>query len=188
MAYVTANELGDYLPQVDVGDQDDALIRVIARAEAAVNGVLGFAYNGYTNSTTEMVRHIGGPYMKLPPHQRGSVTAVAYLSGTEIDPDYWYERSTGSLGAVDSVGSEYIWESGFYNVTANWGYGSVPDDVKEVVLELAVTMWQGRSSGKFSDVVGAEGGGAIGYHKALTQFQRMVLVNARDRVAYGRQW
>ena len=182
--YAIPIELGDYLPQVDVGATDDQLKRVLSRAQVIVDRVLGFTYAGYS-AAEKTVKAAGGTYLKLPPHQAGSVTAVTDYSGSDIDSSYWNEQDTGSLAALDDYGNVLGWAPGFYKVTAAWGYGAVPADVVEVTLELAVTIWQGRQAGKFSDVVGVEGGGAVGYNRALTALQRMALVNARAATRSG---
>ena len=177
--YATHVELGDYLPQVDIGDTDDALKRVIARAQQIVDRVLGFTYDGVSASEIT-VNVVGGKFIKLPPHEAGSITAVTDYSGAAIGSSYWKEMETGSIAALDDYGNVLAWSPGYYKVTASWGYGAPPVDVIEVTLELCVTIWQGKESGKFSDVVGVEGGGAVGYNKALTGLQKMILINARN--------
>lgn len=77
------------------------------------------------------------------------------------------------------------WVAGVpYTITANFGYSAVPDDIKEACLEIAVRIWRGRDAG-FSDVVGVEGGGAVGYNGQLPAMVKMVLDKRLQRSAPG---
>jgi hypothetical protein len=42
-------------------------------------------------------------------------------------------------------------------------------------------MWRSAESGRFTNVIGASDGGAVGYEGALTPFQLMVLKDAQRR-------
>jgi hypothetical protein len=185
MAYVTPAEFGGaqgYLKQLDIED-DDALAKITAvllRAEAVVNGVLGFAYDDYPAASEKSVRPQYGAYLPLPAHETGSVTAVTTMGGHDLD-GLWEETGKGYLYAVDANGYEGNWNAGRYLVTAKWGYGPAPHDVKEVTLEIAVNIWRSAESGRFTNVVGASDGGAVGYEGALTPFQLMVLKDAKRR-------
>jgi hypothetical protein len=66
----------------------------------------------------------------------------------------------------------------WYRVSAIWGYGAVPSEIVEVTLEVAVNIWQGRSAMSWSGELGATGGGAMPYRRALTWAQRAII----DRV------
>jgi hypothetical protein len=57
--------------------------------------------------------------------------------------------------------------------------------VIEVEIELAVNLWGSRDARQFTDVVGVEGGGAVGYNRALTNRQKMIIDDVRTK--YG-QW
>jgi hypothetical protein len=166
-----------YLPQVNVGDSDtqSSLNAILLRSQAIVDSYLGFSFNGFATDTVKKVRANGGAYFRLPAHDIGTVSAVTDGAGTVVDSDYWYEiEETGNLIALNS-GIVGRWYAGWYDVTADWGYGIVSNDVLEVVFELAVHIWQARMAGNFSNVVGVQGGGAVGYERALTPRQKMVL-------------
>jgi hypothetical protein len=62
----------------------------------------------------------------------------------------------------------------------------VPDQVVEVVLELAVNIWRSRDKGGFSEMVGVEGGGAIRAVSGLTKQQQATLENVRNEL--GQLW
>ncbi len=82
---------------------------------------------------------------------------------------------------LDSNGGYVNWTQRGYMVTAQWGCGDPPPDVVEVVLELAAHIHQGKDAG-FSGIVGVDGGGAVGYEKALTPRQKMILLKRRNEM------
>ena len=82
-------------------------------------------------------------------------------------PDWWWD----DVDYLMSTG----WLSGLpYTVSATFGYTTVPADIVECCLEIAVRIWRGRDAG-FSDVVGVEGSGAVGYNGALPAMVKRVL-------------
>ena len=124
----------------------------------------------------------------MPWHQVGTLTALeledvltfaatedyAPESGPDVDAHCWLYRKYGAL-----------WRAGRYAATAQWGYGAAPTAVVAVTCELAVNGWRGRDRGLFSDVVGVDGGGAVGYNRALTNRQRFVLEQVRFQYLGG---
>ena len=81
--------------------------------------------------------------------------------------------------------AQAIYREGAKNVVA----GANPMELKrgidqavEVVLELAVNIWRSRDKGGFSEVVGAEGGGAIRAVAGLTKQQQATLENLRNEL------
>ncbi|MCA9325595.1 hypothetical protein KDA23_06065, partial [Candidatus Saccharibacteria bacterium] len=93
--------------------------------------------------------------------------------------DQWQEDN-GRLIPLTDTGTPWCWKPVNYYVTAKWGYGDAPDDLLEVVMQTVVNIWQGRQAGKFSDVVKSPQGGAVGYEKAFTDFQKTVLLNLKN--------
>lgn len=182
MAYVNVTDFigsSGYLNQVDAADPNNLTkaTAVIARAEKIVNGVLEFEFAGFANEE-RAVRSQYGPYFPLPAHDPGSVSKVTTTGGTEITD--FEEKNNGILYAVNSDGYEFNWNAARYLITADWGYGDPTDDVKEIVLEVAVNIWRSAESGRFTNVVGAVDGGSVGYESALTPFQKMVLKDIRN--------
>jgi hypothetical protein len=192
MAYATYAELLQYLPQADTtGENAAALEAVLDRATSIVDGYLGFSYGDYpASATAKTIHNYGVADFALPPHEAGSVTAVAF-NGTAVTTYQIIEDDRGNevlLGTADT-GWAYttypLWTRGRYVVTAKWGYGPVPDRVKQVVLELAVNIWAAKEAARFSAVVGVEGGGAVGYEQAFTPQQRLIL---DKEIARFQQW
>ena len=190
-SYASVAELREMLPQVAASAATDVLLgSLLERATLAVQGYMGFEFAGYGAATDrDVCCDRSGVWLRLPFHEIGSVTAVTVLDGrytaseteTTVAATDWQEESEG-----EHAGDVYYrdgWTAGqWYRVTSEWGYGDAPADVVQVVLELAVNLWRGRDRGMFSDVVGVEGGGAVGYSRALTNYQRMVLDGAHRRV------
>lgn len=179
MSYGTLADLRAYLSQVPAGTTEDALLAdVLDRATAVVDTVLGYSYASYPAASSQKVRGAGGPYLIIPPHQLGTVSAVS-LNGDAVT-DYT-ELAGGTLYRVSSLGYPRDWYTYYYDVTAVYGYGAAPTAVVEVTLELAVSIWKAKDAASFTDVVGVDGGGAVGYQRALTDRQRMILTAERNK-------
>ena len=181
-AYGTVAQLREYLTQVPTGSVADALLQsCLDRATDTVDGAMGFAWTAYREAAAKDVRaEANSEYLTLPAHQVGGVTAVAWLTGkgtiyacTEAMTDY-EELEDGRLWR-----SEGWMRREWYRVTAPWGNGPVPASLVEVCLELAINIWGSRDSKQISDVVGVEG--AVGYNRALTNRQRMIIEDCRRR-------
>lgn len=179
-AYVTVAELREYLNQAQAGATVDALLtKVIARASEMVDDVLEFSFGDgtYPAASVRSLPSVQSQYLFVPPHESGSITTVTYLG---VAMSGW---SAGTPNPKHRVWL-YLpggWPTGRVDVTAKWGYGQLPESVKEVVLELCVNIWRGKSRGLFSDVIGVDGSGAVGYAGALTNQQKMILEKTRKR-------
>jgi len=183
MAYPTAAEFGGpkgYLTQVDIAEPDllARVNRILADAQDIVDEFLRFTFAGFANGEKN-VRAQFGPYFVLPAHDTGTVSAVTTMGATAITD--FEEKDDGVLYAYDpDTGYEWEWNAAMYKVTADWGFGDCPENVRGVVLELAVNIWRGAESGHFTNVIGAsDGGNTVGYEADLTPRQKMVLRNAR---------
>jgi hypothetical protein len=192
VAYATLGELEQYLPQANSnGANSEALLAVLERATSIVDGYLGFSYAEYpATATAKLIYSHGIAEVALPPHETGSVTAVA-LNGDAVT-DYQAiidDRGNEILIATATSGWGHttypLWGAGRYSVTAKWGHGPAPARVKQVVLELAVNIWAAKEAARFSAVVGVEGGGAVEYVGSLTGLQRLVLDQEKARY---QQW
>lgn len=168
--YVTVAELKTYLPQLAGLTTEDGVLEIaINAAEAHVNRRLGYTF-GVTRPTAVLIGD-GTPYLALPAHTT-PVTLVTALAGYGI-PDY-VERDDfllalsggvltfpGPSGIVGNGQGGTAWRSYVpYTVTATFGYGPVPEDVRECVRQLSIRIWRFRDAGG-SDVVGVEGAGAV---------------------------
>jgi hypothetical protein len=179
-AYATVAELRDnYLPQVAATAANDAILQhYLDEATDAVTRELTFDFAGYAASASaQKFMAAGGNYLHLPNYQAGTLTAVAtYQSATSTTAITDYE--------VVDEDHRYLWrpdgwQAGRYVATAKWGYGTAPASLIGVVCQVAVNLWYGRARGQYSDVVGVEGGGAVGYQRNLTNYQRMVIAAVR---------
>lgn len=185
-SWASADAFRRYQPKAASDETAEATIReALERATDIARGVLRnmtgdmqLEFAGYTTDT-KRVYGSGTQFLSLPAHDIGTVTTVVYTSSGASLAGYWEEQDDGSLLAVETAtGAVSYWRPGTpYTITADWGYGEPPPAVEEVVVELAVNIWQSKSAGKFSRVVGVQGGGAVGYEGALTPQQRMALEN-----------
>jgi hypothetical protein len=187
MSYGLITEMYTLLPQVTVSAANDALLgEMLSRATDIVDMALGFSYASYSAAAAKDVRAVGGQYLELPAYELGSVTAVYAVSGKGT-----LSEGTDAVTEYDALDDGRLYANGgwgadtWYRVTAEWGYGTPPDSIVQVTLEVAVNLWRGKDRGLYSDVIGVEGGGAVGYQRALTNQQRMIIAGARNRALGG---
>lgn len=191
--YATVAEFRAMMTQMPAGATVDAMIQeYLDRAKAKIDGELGFSFAAFGAAPTDQdfYMKVASQYLTLPAYLDGSITHVYLL----------YSKGTPAESTVEVLSTEYAvldegaangqrlyrdvgWPKGWYRVTAKWGYGPPPDDIVQVCLEKAINLYIGAQGGQFSDVVGIEGGGAVGYNRAWTNDQRNVLANTRMR--YG---
>lgn len=164
----------------------DSATDIVRKSMRALLADPSFDYTAYAAAGAHIVRGSSGQYLTIGAHQIGSVTAVAFESGsvplsyTALSADEWTEQSDGRL--YRAIG----WSSSGstptrYQITAVWGYG--PDASAALVqttLELAVNIWRTRDRGGFTDTVGVSGAGQTVHVTGLTNLQRQVLMAERD--------
>lgn len=191
MAYATLAQLRAILTQVPAGSGNDALLNVMLdRATAIIDGQLGFSFAAYGATATPRDVRIRGAstlsgYLDLPAYQAATLTGVTIVTGrgttAEVETaitDYLAEEDVRPYRLYRDAG----WTSGVnYRVTAKWGYGTQPVEIELVCIELAVNLWGARDSKQITDVIGVEGGGAVGYVRGLTNKQRMILLDTRTK-------
>lgn len=186
-SYATVAQLREILTQAPTGVAGDALLQgALDRATDIIDGQLGFSYAAFGVAAPKDVRAVGtSEYLDLPAHQSSGVTAVSavYSKGqtsetTDTITDY--DEMDDDISGDGRLWRALGWTKGqWYRVTATWGYGTAPTAIVEVCLELAVNLYGARDSKQISDVVGVEG--AVGYNRALTNRQRMVIDDCRRR-------
>ena len=187
MALITRNDVYDYLDQFQENGANDALLdTVIARAEDIIAEYLGFTWTAYAGSpTTMIVTGAGTPWLTLPPHQAGTVTLVTLECGTDAYTTDYTEQVDGTLYLTNYAPYSRWggWPVARFEVTANWGYGTVPEALKEVAIELVVNILKEKDKGMFSDVIGVDGANAVavGYKRAWTNRQEAILNRYRRR-------
>ena len=185
MAIATTDQLREYLDQVERSPAvDEALGRILARAETIITDALGFTFAdwddvaaAYRDVTTDAV---ASRYLRLPAYQAGSLSSVALLGGK------------GTAGEEATAITDYAEQSKFYlyrgegwpasswvRARAKWGFGPAPASIVELVIELAVNTWRSRDKGSFTEIIGAQGGGAVRYVAGLNSQQRMIIENVR---------
>jgi len=187
-AYATVAQLREYLPQVPAGATYDALLlSVLERATALIDRRLGFGFATpalvATDKDFRNARTTDTLY--LPAYSAGSITHVYELAAKGSTSESTDEVLSTDYDVLDD-GSLYRysgWPAGWYRVTAIWGYGAAPADIVQICLETAINLWGTRDSRQISDVIGVEGGGAVGYQRSWTNKQHEVLT--RVRAEYG---
>lgn len=162
----------------------DCLDRATDTIRQALRAMLAdptFDWTAWPAASTKIVRGYSTGYLPLPPHQAGSVTLAEYMSTSNpaayaAVPDQWIQED----GSLYRAGG---WTQGRYRVTAVWGYGpDVPPTIEQLTLELAVNIWRSRDKGGFSEIVGADGGGAVRQVAGLNKQQQATLQSIRDQL------
>lgn len=190
-AYASVADLRAYLKQTPVDAATTATLQdVLDRASAFVDGEIGHGW--FTTTTgTRTIYGDGTSYLQLPvDYVAGSVTTVTTTTDFTV-PNYIEQG--GMLIAASSTGQiiapqyrypnyspySYDWIAGWrtgipYTVAATFGYGDVPTDLVEVVLEVAAYIWTNKDTG-FSTVRGVEGGAAVNIRSSITPLARDIL-------------
>lgn len=197
-SYATVSDFREYLKQVSSSTDlksptsDDSLQRILNRAASVcddANVGLGFHWVDYATTATErLVPGYHSEFLPLPPHEPGSVTQVS-LQGAPLGSAEWTITPDGGLRRVYSVGwwdtrprEAWTWGGYYWGVTAKWGHGPVPDSLVECNLEIAVNIWRSKDAGRFTNVVGAADGGAVGYEGALPPLVKTVLQGLKEQI------
>jgi hypothetical protein len=173
MSYASTAEFRKLMDQVPAGATEDTLIQLCLDAATQIidteightwaAGVVGTAVV-YGDDTAVLI-----PPAFVP----GSVTLVSAPAAYSVPS---YVETSGRLVTVDSGGVlqspfyrngwryPYSWQAGVpYTVSASYGWGAAPADIKQACLEIAVAIYRGRDAG-YSDVVGTAGsGGEVAY-------------------------
>lgn len=185
--YGTVDTLRTYLPQVaNTAANDDLLEDMLTRATQIVDLALQFSFAGYAATASTLRLSLGGGrLLHVPFYQAGTLCAVSLVEGPDTLESYTADEDYEIEGGDDVDAHTWLykisdtWPIGRYALTAKWGYGSAPESVVGVTLELAVNLWRGRDRGMFSDAIGVEGSGAVAYTRALTNQQKMILDDIR---------
>lgn len=192
MALIDRDDIYQYLQQVTPsGENDDLLDTIALRADSIIAEYLGYTWTAYdAAASTKVVTGTGSSWLYLPAHQFGTITSLV-PEGTTSEITGYTEEPDGHL----YIGSSGVWSwsdttNGWpanrrYTVTAKWGYGAVPEALKEVAVELAVNLWREKDKGMFSDVIGVEAAGSVvvGYQRAFTNRQLAILNRYRRKYA-----
>lgn len=188
MAYASVTELREYLTQVSTGLTNDALLgNVLERATALIDRRLGFTFASYGAVATvkDVLNARATDTLYLPQYKAGSITTIYEVSAKGDTAESTDEVLSTEYDVLDDAGLYCYtgWAAGWYRITAIWGYGAAPEDIVQVCLEKAINLWGARDSRQISDVVGVEGGGAVGYQRSWTNAQQEIL--NRVRAEYG---
>lgn len=199
MSYATVAQLRANLGQIKIGsDQDTLLQQKLDAATAVIETELGFSF-ATSAVGTQVVYGDGTDFLEPPAFVAGSVTAVTAPDGYTV-PDYTVidgvliVTRNGLLGPLygsQSLANRFYdpyggWLRGVpYTVAATFGYASPPADIVECCLELAVRMWRARDAG-FSDVVGVDGAGGVGYNGKYPALVKAILENYKADRPSGR--
>lgn len=154
--------------------QDTRLQRVLDRATAIIDTLLGVTFPASSSPSTQVVYGDGTDYLKPAAFVTGSITSVTAPSGYTV-PDYTIANGVlivtrdslmGPQFGGESLAGQFFapfggWLAGVpYTVAATFGYSATPDDIKEACLEIAVDLWRFRDAGSIK-MVGVEGAGVV---------------------------
>ena len=199
MAYATVAQLRANLGQIKVSADNDSLLQEkLDAATQIINTDLGFSF-GTAAAGSQVVYGDGTDFLEPPAFVAGSITAVTAPDGYTV-PDYTaidgvliVTRSglLGPLYGAQSLSARFYdpyggWLRGVpYTVAATFGYSTVPADIVECCVQLAVRLWRARDAG-FSHVVGVGAPGAVGYNGKYPALVKAILENYKADRPSGR--
>jgi len=150
--YITMDDVRLYGYQFDEDAQGPVYQKIIPRASAIFEDLCR-VNAGYFNkagdiATERTIYGSGTSYLTLPPHVGEIAITVPenYTMPTyaEVDNTLWL---TDSTGVRYPAGSTPTWWRGVaITVVGRWGFPEIPDDVKEAVVELAVSMFRSKDT------------------------------------------
>lgn len=187
MAYASVAQFRAVMTQITTGATYDALIlQKLDEATGVINGALGPGneFKGYlATATAKRISAGGSCLLLLPYYESGSLTSIAPVysdltTGTAYTRATDYEIEDDDHTVLYNPGG---WPRQRYEVTAKWGFGQPPVELTGVCVEIAVNLWLGGQGGQFTDVVGIEGVGAVGYNRAFTNRQRQIIEAVRTK-------
>lgn len=196
--YASVADLREYLIQAKLDvPTTNTMQSILDRASAFVDGEIGHSWFT-TAAGTCTIYGDGTSYLQLPiDYVAGSVTAVTTITGYTVPS---YAEVDRMLIVLDSVGRVFTpanrwcypldqgWHRGIpYTVTATFGYGDVPLDLVQVVLEIAGAIWKEKDSG-FATVIGTEGGGAVNVRQSLTPRAQAALEHHKTSTVRAGVW
>lgn len=197
-AITTIDKLAAYLPQVDftLAENEQLTKDILDRATSIVEGAVGVSYAltaPIVPTTVSVWSAAGSPFLHLPPHVSGSVTAVVDPYGNTVESTAYEEQYDGLLLVAKGAGTSiyyrnflpypgYGFQPGRYLVTALFGPQVAPLSIEQVTLEVAVNLWRSRDKGSWTDVIGVDGSGGIRFLGGLTNSQRAIVEAERARL------
>jgi hypothetical protein len=166
-------------------ETDQWLNELLVRAASLIDGALGWSFlsAGQTWADvalgTKTVRAEQGRWLRLPPYQQGSITALLLAGAAVPGWEEAWEAGRHYLRRDDG------WEDARYAVTARFGYGPPPASLVELNLELAVNLFRSRDKGGFTELVGVEGSGGIRFVGGMTKQQQLIIRDVRRQYLDG---
>lgn len=165
--YLTLAEVKDQL--IDKGTEDDPWIgRLITRASRKIDGLTGrFFY--ISSAVTRLFDGSGQRSIVVPDLVSvsllrvkigGTAGAFTTIPSTQffLQPaDRRPDRPATALELSDMSTAAWHFDPGFrtVEVTGDWGWAAIPDDIKEVCMEMVVRSFRNRASGD-SDAPGLD--------------------------------
>lgn len=170
----------EHLTQVASGATNDALLsQMLVSATAFVNSALGFAFNGFAAAAEKKFhRDASRLWLSLPYYESGTLTALA-RDDTDFASDEYEIDSDDHTQLYNDDG----WPAGRYAATAAWGYGTVPEEIVKVTMQIASDLWTGRDVRSQANAAGVEGPGQVIVQRALTWQQYNIVQETRRK--YG---
>ena len=184
--YITLPEVKEALP--DLGTDADSLLgKLIVQASARVDAFTQRSF-GLTTAT-KTFNATDYPRLFVPDlvsvttltAKPGTTSAAVTVPSTDFFlgpagrrpgwPAQWIDLSDIPLGSIYS----YSYGYNTVSITGVWGWPSVPDDIRNVTLEMVVRMWKARASGFSDEGLGDIGGGQTSRY--MTWEQRSTLEN-----------
>lgn len=195
-SYATLAQIRQYLPSVAAGASIDAVLQLaLDNATDMIRSHMrsllpdpAFDYTAFGAADTRIVLGYDGQYLRLPPHEAGSVSLVEWMIGSNpaaYTPiaDQWIEESGYLYRAIGWGATSTYGGRPRYRITAVWGYGAAaPAAIQEVTLQLAVNIYRASDKGGFVEAITTDGSGTMSQVAGLTATQKQALSAQRDQL------
>lgn len=144
--YATLDQAKARLMAKVTAPEEPELEGVIEAASRAIDDYLEVDWAYFTppvGATSKNLKGDGNPYITLPMPLYGSVTITA-ATGITV-PNFTVEEGRLiTLNDSDIPSPWIVWEPVYYVVEGNWGYATIPAQIREACLQLTVHFWRGR--------------------------------------------
>lgn len=160
--YATLDDLKHYAYHAGVRDEvrwED----IIPRASRVIDGCCHVAPGWFRAAPQQACEQSydgsGTRWLAIDPLVCNSIQFVEYAFSESFTPDYTLRIDKFGQHFLIAADGECWLEGDSVLITARWGWPSVPEDVKEATIELAVAMWRQRDAAYarvVTDVNGAQ--------------------------------
>ncbi len=144
--YISLAQVKEYAMQTGRGDATrledylSAASRIVDRLCGVVDGYFGIAS---AQATMRKFRGANSRRLRVTPYLADSIQYIEYSHLNCFTPDFDELVDDKGLYWLIAEGCE-VWRNASIEITAQWGYAEVPDDIVQVTGEMAMLLFRQR--------------------------------------------